>query len=165
MAQVGDFLIEDVSQFEKAVCKATINPVERLGDTVIMNSGGDNLFKTGAQVGGRKSGLVNDGTKSYYEYWVQGNVMTSKRDGLIVNIYLIDSEGKEVNATQKILGETQPINQGVQFSFGRPSAFYFTDAVNYDKICMVFDGGSLNSFFDHVQGGNTDRICQKFIAE
>jgi hypothetical protein len=165
MAQVGNFLIEDVSQFEKAWCKATVKPAERLGDTVIMNSAGEDIFKTGAQIGGRKSGLVNDGTKSYYGYWIQGNVVTSKRDGLIVNIVLIDKDGKETNATQKVLGDIQPIMQGVEFSFGRPSPYYFTDAVDYDKVCMVFDGGSLNSFFDNIVGRNTDRICQKLIAE
>jgi len=166
LVNAGDWLIEDAAQFEKAFCKSNIKPEQRMGDVVIMNSGGDSIFMTGAQIGGRKSGPVNDGKKTYYEYWVQGNVMTSKRDGLIVNIILVDSAGKEVDVTNKITGEdTNSVNKGIQFTFGRPSANYFTDSANYDKICMVFSGGSLNTFFDYVQGGNTDRICQKLIAE
>jgi hypothetical protein len=164
MAQAGDFLIEDVSQFEKAWCSAAIKPSQRLGDTVIMNSITSDSFRTGAQVGGRKSKLVNDGTKSYYEYWVQGNVITSKRDGLIIKVIMVDSQGKETDMTTKILGETTPLQEGVQFVFGRPSVYYFTDTSDYEKICLKFEGGSLSSYFDHVSG-NGDRICQKLIVE
>lgn len=165
VGRFSDFLIEDVSQFEKAFCKQKIIPEERLGDTVILNNVGGDIFRTGAQVGGRRSGLIDDGTKKYYEYWIELNILTSKDRDLNIKLLFYDANGREVDMTDKVLGGTPTIKSGVAYSIGRPTPYNLKDSVQYDKICIKFEGGSLNSYFDHVQGGNTDRICQKIIAE
>jgi hypothetical protein len=164
-SQTADFLIEDVAEFEKFICRAAIKPRQRLGDTVILNMDDNTKYRTGAQVLGRRSNLINAGTEKYYEYFVGGNVVTSKKDGLIVNVILIDEQGLEVNMTDRIIGGPKVLFQDEPYSFGRPKSTYLKDSRKFAKVCMVFSGGSLHEYFDQVNAWDTDRICQKLVSE
>ncbi|MCC7574426.1 hypothetical protein KO361_02450 [Candidatus Woesearchaeota archaeon] len=123
--------------------------------------------RPGAFITGRKSSIQRvPGEDSYYNYWVEGGIYTSKGGELGYNIYMYDSAGNKVDFTKLVIGSEEPMaSSGVPENFGGMGSKIIRHEGDFVKVCLEFSVSvnGLRDYFDVV--GDKNYICQKLVSE
>jgi len=142
---------------EKQLCDSNF---EEVGGSFVLTRLNSGEITPGAFVAGSKS-LINkpDGT-SVKKYFVYGQIINAKKDGLKFKIYM-------TGGGTHVINETVTLNKGQMFpSSGSPLDrpwFEGNLTGDYNEACIEFKTSYLNEYFD-VANVDDNKICAPLVV-
>jgi hypothetical protein len=155
----------DVGSGDWGICSANLRPFEQETGGIAVKAG-EAGYRAGAYIVARKSAVQEShGVDAYYDYWLEGVILTSKGGDLGYRIYMYGDSGR-VDVTELVTGRENPVaRRGTPVNFGGlGTGKTFMHAQDFRRVCLEFTTSNLRDYFDVVQISGRS-ICQNIGRE